>query len=233
MEKAFKNSNKEVLVTEVDLSLANALRRTINEINTLAIQEVEIYRNDSAFSDEVLAHRIGLVPLENQKIKEGEVVEMKLKVESKEDGFDVLSELLGENVCVKELPIVRLNKGQGVEVVAKASLGKGMEHARHLPGLAYYYHLNKITLKPEGKKHSEAAESHPTIFEFDKELKVKNEWACNFDSEDLNVPGVEISPTEKLVYIIETWGGMSCAEIISESAKVLRKYLEEVKKELK
>ncbi len=233
MEKVFKSKEKEVLVSDINVSLANALRRTMNEVSTLAIKEVDIYRNDSSFSDEILAHRIGLVPLENEKLKEGDVIELKLKVESGEEGFEVLSGALGENVCVEELPLVRLNKGQGVELVARASLGKGTEHARHLPGLIYYYHLNKILIKPEGKKHSEPAENHPEVFEFNGELKVKNEWACNFDSEDLDVPGIEISPTEKLVYIIESWGGMSCHEIISESAKVLNKNLEEVKKALK
>jgi DNA-directed RNA polymerase subunit D len=233
MEKVLKEKTKEVLITDIDISLANALRRTINELKTLAVTEVDLYRNDSAFSDEILVHRVGLIPLKNEKLKADEVVEMKLKVESKEDGFDVVSESLGESVCVDGIPIVRLNKGQGVELVARASLGIGKEHARHIPGLVYYYHLNKITIKPEGKKHSEAAESHSDVFEFSGDLKVKNEWACNFDAEDLNVPGVEISPTEKLVYIIESWGGMSCAEIISESTKVLSKNLEEVKKKLK
>ncbi len=233
MEKVLKNKNKEVLVSQLDVSLANALRRTINELNTLAIREVDIYRNDSSFSDEILAHRIGLIPLQNEKIKEGDVIELKLKVESTVDGFDVLSGSLGESICIQELPIIRLNKGQGVEVIARASLGTGKEHARHIPGLVYYYHLNKISIKPEGKKNSQPAESHPEVFEFDKELKVKNEWACNFDLEDLNVPGVEISPTEKLVYVIESWGGMSCSEIITESAKALEKNLEEVKKALK
>lgn len=233
MEKVLKENLKEVLVADIDVCLANALRRTINEINTLAIKEVDVYRNDSAFSDEILVHRIGLVPLKNEKIKEGEIVEFRLKVESKEDGWDVNSDLLGDSVCVSEIPLTRLNKGQGVELVAKASLGSGKEHARHLPGLVYYYHLNKINIKSEGKKHLEVAENYPKIFEFNGELKVKNDWACTLDSEDLNVPGIEISPTEKLVFIVESWGSMSCGEIIAESAKVLKNNLEAIKKVLK
>ncbi len=233
MEKVFKDSAKEVLVTKIDVTLANAIRRTINEISTLAIKEVDIYRNDSSFSDEIVAHRIGLVPLQNEKIKEGDVIELKLKVESHDDGVDVLSESLGEGVCIKNLPIIRLNKGQGIEVVARASLGKGSDHARHIPGLVYYYHLNKIILKPEAKKHQEPAERYPKVFTFDGELKVKNAWACNFDSEDLNVPGVEITPTDDLVIVAESWGLMDCGEILTESAKVLNKNLEEVKKALK
>lgn len=228
-----KQQNKEVLVVPIEISLANAIRRTVNEIKTIAVKEVDVYRNDSAFSDEILAHRIGLIPLKNEKIKDGDVIELKLKVESKEDGFDILSGSLGESVSIAEIPIIRLNKGQGIEFVARASIGTGKEHARHTPGLVYYYNLNKITIKPEGKKHSELAENHPEVFKFDGELKVKNEWACNFDAEDIETPGVEITPTEKIVFVVESWGMMSCSEIVKESVKVLSKNLEDVKKALK
>ncbi|KAF2442182.1 DNA-directed RNA polymeras-like proteines I and III subunit RPAC1 [Karstenula rhodostoma CBS 690.94] len=48
----------------VDTSLANALRRIlISEVPTLAIEDVFIYQNTSIIQDEVLAHRLGLVPL--------------------------------------------------------------------------------------------------------------------------------------------------------------------------
>ncbi|GAM85992.1 hypothetical protein ANO11243_040020 [Dothideomycetidae sp. 11243] len=48
----------------VDASIANAFRRIlISEIPTLAIEDVFIYNNTSIIQDEVLCHRIGLVPL--------------------------------------------------------------------------------------------------------------------------------------------------------------------------
>lgn len=233
MEKVFKQDGKEIFVGEMNISLANAIRRSVNEVKTLAMKEVEIYKNDSSFPDEILAHRIGLVPLTNEKLKEGDEMDLKFKIESKEDGFDVLSERLGELSCIKNIPIVRLNKGQAIEIVGKASMGTGKEHARHLPGLIYYYNYNKIAISAEGKKHSELAEKYPLVFEFNNELKVKNEWACNFDTEDVNTPGITITPTEELVFVVESWGMMSCSDIINESVKVLNKNLEELKKELK
>ena len=233
MEKVFKENGKEIVVSNVDVSLANAIRRSINEIDVLAIKEIDVFRNDSAFSDEMLAHRIGLIPIENQKLKEGDVIEMKLKIESKENEFDVLSESLGDNVCIKDLPIIRLDKGQGVELIARASAGKGKEHARHIPGLVYYYEEKKITLKPEAKKVSELATKYPSVFEFDNELKVKNEWACNFDEEDVGIKGVEIKSTDSLVFVVEGWGMMECKEIVSESVKVLKKQLDDLKKAFK
>ncbi|KAI5294134.1 DNA-directed RNA polymerase core subunit rpc40 [Ascosphaera acerosa] len=48
----------------VDASIANALRRIIiSEVPTLAIETCYIHNNTSVIQDEVLAHRLGLIPL--------------------------------------------------------------------------------------------------------------------------------------------------------------------------
>lgn len=48
----------------VDASIANALRRVmLAEVPTMAIEHVYIFNNTSIVHDEVLAHRMGLVPL--------------------------------------------------------------------------------------------------------------------------------------------------------------------------
>lgn len=49
----------------VDVSFANALRRIlIGEVPTMAIETVFIWDNTSIIHDEVLAHRIGLIPID-------------------------------------------------------------------------------------------------------------------------------------------------------------------------
>ena len=48
---------KLVLRLTISESLANAVRRSLSEVPTLAIDEVEIFSNDSALYDEMLAHR--------------------------------------------------------------------------------------------------------------------------------------------------------------------------------
>ncbi|RHZ86907.1 hypothetical protein Glove_42g50 [Diversispora epigaea] len=48
----------------VDAAIANALRRVmIAEVPTMAIEKVYIYDNTSIIQDEVLAHRLGLIPI--------------------------------------------------------------------------------------------------------------------------------------------------------------------------
>jgi DNA-directed RNA polymerase I and III subunit RPAC1 len=48
----------------VDAPIANALRRILlSEVPSVAIDTVFITRNTSILQDEVLAHRLGLIPL--------------------------------------------------------------------------------------------------------------------------------------------------------------------------
>jgi DNA-directed RNA polymerase I and III subunit RPAC1 len=52
-------------ISGVDVSFANALRRImISEVPTIAIEHVYMWNNSSIVHDEVLAHRIGLVPID-------------------------------------------------------------------------------------------------------------------------------------------------------------------------
>lgn len=57
------------LLTHTDVSMANALRRImISETPTIAIEIVQIRTNTSALPDELLSHRLGLVPLQSHQV---------------------------------------------------------------------------------------------------------------------------------------------------------------------
>ena len=48
----------------IDSSIANSFRRILlSEVPTMAIEKVHVYNNTSVIQDEVLAHRLGLIPL--------------------------------------------------------------------------------------------------------------------------------------------------------------------------
>ena len=56
-------------IEDIDTGIANALRRImLTQIPVLAIEEVEFLENNSGFYDELLAHRLGLVPLTFSKM---------------------------------------------------------------------------------------------------------------------------------------------------------------------
>ena len=80
--EVIENKNERVILRiNSNEPLANAIRRSISEVPTLAIDEVEIYKNDSALFDEVLAHRLGLLPLKTEKSMTGKTkIDLCLKV---------------------------------------------------------------------------------------------------------------------------------------------------------
>ena len=57
-------------VNNIDLYLANTLRRVIiSEIPTIAIDLVSITKNTTALNSEMIAHRLGLVPIDSKLVE--------------------------------------------------------------------------------------------------------------------------------------------------------------------
>ena len=235
MNSIQKTSDKIIFTEKVNISLANAIRRSTDEIPILAISECDIYKNDSALYDEIITHRLGLIPLKNQKIKDGEVIEYKFKAKGTGDGVMIMASELGEDVVYPETPIVLLGEGQEIELVAKAKAGRGTQHARFSPGILTYKHLAKISITSEGEKQTELAELYPEVFEmFGEKIKVKDAAACELDQEDMeSYPGVTIKFDDDLVFTIESWGQIEAKEIFTESCKALKGNLSEVLKAIK
>ena len=130
MEIIENTKERVVLRMEANESLANAIRRSVSEVPTLAIDEVEIFKNDSALYDEIVSHRLGLVPLKTEKsMSKKTKIEFKL---SKKGPCTVYSGDLdgaGE-VIYKNIPITILGKEHKLELVATAILGTALEHAK-------------------------------------------------------------------------------------------------------
>jgi DNA-directed RNA polymerase alpha subunit len=62
-----KEQELEFDLIGVTPALANAFRRImISEVPSMAIEKVHIYNNTSIIQDEILAHRIGLIPLRGE-----------------------------------------------------------------------------------------------------------------------------------------------------------------------
>jgi len=136
---------------------ANSLRRlSISEVPTMAIDEVVILENSSAMYDELIAHRLGLIPLKTDLTRfvlpdqcdcrstlgcSKCRVLLVLDAEAVDRPRTVYSgDMVSEDAVVKpislNIPIVKLAPGQKIKLEAYAKLGRGKEHAKWQPTTA-------------------------------------------------------------------------------------------------
>src|SRR5271154_1378684 len=157
--KVLEESDEKVFLQfdGIDRSYANAIRRfCIAEVPSMAIDDIVILENSSVLYDEILAHRLGMIPLRTdleryvlpekcdcgsplgcQKCR----VLLVLDATAKEKPRTVVSgDLVSEDRDISpvspNIPIVKLAVGQSVKLEAYARLGRGKEHAKWQPAAA-------------------------------------------------------------------------------------------------
>ncbi len=204
-----KSKDKIVFSDELSEELANAIRRSALEIPILAIEDVEFTKNDSALYDQIIAHRLGLVPLKTPKTydlksecsckgKGCSKCTVQLKLVAKGPCTVYSGDLKGKaEVVFENMPIVILEEEQELELVATAILGIGIDHAKFSPGLVYYRHLGDLE---EDKSFSEGKIS-------------------------------EAKKSDELMFIIESFGQIDASQIFNEAVNCLIENLKKIKKE--
>ena len=235
MEKINESENKLVFKAEIEESLANAVRRYINKIPLLAIDEVEISKNDSALYDETVAHRMGLLPLKTkEKLKEDSEIKMKLKV--KKEGPVYSEELSGkaEPVYGKE-PITILNEGQALEVTAIARVGEGQKHAKFSPGFLVYRNLSTITLDKKYLEKIKASCPEAKVENKGEKIVIEDDGVksivdvCGGFAEKEG-ESVDIEDKDGLVISLESFGQIAPKEMFVQATDILKKDLAELGK---
>lgn len=233
-----KKENQISFHAEISESLANAIRRSVSQIPVLAIDEVEISKNDSPLYDETVAHRLGLIPLKFKKPDSKKP--FKLKLEVKNEGFVYSKDLKGDlEVVYDKMPITYLKKEEEIKIVATTILGTGSEHAKFVPGLMFY--RNVPTIKVSGDCPKEIAELCPkNVFESkDGKVQLKDISECDLcglcseHCKKKNKDWVQISPVDELIITIESFGQLDAKDIFKKAIGVLKKDLAEVGKNLK
>ncbi|MBU0958882.1 MAG: DNA-directed RNA polymerase subunit D [Nanoarchaeota archaeon] len=230
MEIIEKKENSVSFTCEMDFGLANSIRRYFNKIPVLAIDEVEISKNDSPLYDETIAHRLGLIPLKSDK-PITEKTEAKLKLSSNQEGFVYSGNLKGSGVkpAHDTFPITLLNKGQEIEFEAIARVGRGITHAKFNPGFMAYREVMDIKLEKDAPK--EVVEVCPAgALKYDNgKVVVSNDLACDMCGACLNIGKkqekefVKISPSDKLLITVESFGQYEPKEIFKKAIEELKK----------
>ena len=238
MKTINKKDNQITFTASIDESLANAIRRYVDQIPILAIDEVEISKNDSPLYDETIAHRIGMIPLKMDKTINEKSSEQ-LTLIAKSDGIIYSGDLKGRvNPVYEKIPITILKKGQEFEVLATAKVGKGSEHVKFSPGLMFYRNAIKIKLDKDCPK--EIVDVCPQgIFKIEGgKVAVVGEEKCDMCEactdfcikEGKN--SVELIPTEELAITVESFGQISEEEIFKKAIEALKEDLQEVTKKV-
>jgi len=238
MELINKKDNQIKFIAEIEESLANAIRRYMNQIPVLAVDEVEISRNDSPLYDETIAHRIGLIPIKIDKSVNMKTIS-KLKLAAKEEGVVYSGGLKGGlKVVYEHIPITTLNKGQELNIIAVVKEGKGEEHAKFSPGLMFYRNVVDIKLDKDCPK--EVVNICPKkVFDFKEgNVIVRDSSECDMCEACIEVcrkhkkDSIKLIPTKKLVISLESFGQINVKEIFKKSIEILKKDLAEISKKI-
>jgi DNA-directed RNA polymerase subunit D len=247
--------------------IANALRRClISEVPKMAIETVEFhlgpirdeegneYESVSPLFDEIVAHRLGLVPVPSDPIMFVEKDKCTCGGEgcpsctimyslNKKGPCEVYSgdlEPLGsQEFRIKDelIPIVKLGPGQAILVYASAELGTGKRHAKWqvTNGVGYKYYP---TVKIDPKK----CDSGATCVDlcprkvFSKEgdtVKIMDEEACMLCMacvKQCHTKAVSVEADKtKFIFTFETDGSLTAKQTLSKALELLEQKFENFK----
>lgn len=238
------------ILSGVDVSFANALRRImIAEVPCMAINEVVILDNTSPMFDEILAHRLSLIPIRTDlerfsfpdECECGGVgcprcqVTLILDVRAEEGPRVVYSgDLSSSDPFVKPvsdgIPIAKLASNQRIFLEAYARLGRGRDGAKWQPvsACAYKYVPRIIVSSDKCISCGDCIEVCPRkVLEFDENnipylRDYLNCNLCRACEEICEVEAIKVDPDENaFIFYVESTGVLPASKIVEFSARIL------------
>ncbi len=259
MQISIFNINKKTntityLIKGVKPYFINSIRRAIIAYTpTLAIEDVEFRKNTSVLYDEIIAHRLGLIPLKTDldtyelpskcSCKGAGCARCQVKVILKEKGPKMVKakDLKFNDPKIKpvypEMPIVKLLENQELELEAIAVLGQGKDHAKWSP--AHVYYRNMPVIKIKNKKTSKALEivnkCPKQLFKIENQmltLDEKNLWKCSLCEacKEIAPNDIEFSYKEdEFLFFVESFGQLEHKDIMIKACEMLKEELNALK----
>ncbi len=256
--------NMRLLIKEVDVPYVNALRRVIiSEVPCMAIDEVVMLENSSIMQDEMIAHRLGLIPLKTDLDSYNLPEDCKcqsefgcnlcrvtliLDVEAKEGTRSVYSgELVSENKEVTPvsdtIPIAKLAKEQKLRLEAYARLGKGKNHAKWQPvSMCAYKYFPKIQIS---SKHCDSCGKcvdicpRKVLAKTGDKIEVKDLVACTLCQDcaeacSQDPKAIQVGWEENtFIFSLESSGALKPDRILKEAVRILDRQLKEFEGQIK
>lgn len=247
-----KGNYASFLVKGTTPAFINALRRAVMDlVPTMAIEDVEIRLNNSVLYDETIAHRLGLIPLSTDlktynfpdkckcKGKGCAACQLVLTLKAKGPGTVYASDIKSKDPKVKPVfpktPIVKLLKGQEIQVECIAILGQGKEHAKWSPGLSWYRLLPDFQFEKDDKAQ-DAANACPTNVLEVKAGKAAVKSGKLYDCHlcegcvDACPKGVKLTPSgNDFIFYLDGFGQLNPKQIMASAAEMLAEKFDEFK----
>ncbi|MFW6285543.1 MAG: DNA-directed RNA polymerase subunit D [Nanoarchaeota archaeon] len=167
-----QKNNKAFITFEKGYNtIVNSIRRIIlEEVPTIAIEEVEVIKNESPLYDETIAQRLGLIPLttdiQSYNFKSQcscggvgcAMCEVKMSLKQNEPGFVYSCSIKSDDPQIvpvdNEIPITKLFKNHQLDLNLRAILGQGKEHAKWSPAHSYLQETDdklELIIEPFGQ----------------------------------------------------------------------------------
>ncbi len=238
-------------------TFANTLRRLImSEVPTMAIDEVIIIENTTPLYDEIVAHRLGLLPLKtdlSNYVLPSECecggqgctsceVSLTLEVSGEKDIEIVYSNsLLSQDPKITpvfpNIPILKMAKNQKIFLEAIARLGRGIDHAKWQPiSTVSYKYYPVVQFNEKNCTYCEdCVNACPRdIIKIENgKISAQNVINCSLCNQCVDVcetNAVFITTTgTDFIFTIESTGALSTKEILLKSLKILNGKADEFK----
>ncbi len=242
------------LIEDSNPQFVNALRRiTISEIPILAIDYVDFSVNNSVLYNEIIAHRLGLIPLvfnpkdfhfkeEHEKGKTCSMCEVVFAINKKGPTIIYSKDMKSSNPDVKPLydniPIVELFDDQRLKLEASAFLGLGLKHSRYQAANSFYRYYPSVRTNGKISNIDEVIKSCPK-----NALKFENnKFSVNLDC-DLCKQCLKIAKPKgvleivgdntKFIFNVESVSGLKPEDIVLHAVNILKKKVKEFNRETK
>lgn len=254
-----KERSARFVVSNTTHYFVNALRRTmLRDVPKLAIEDVIFYDNTSPLFDEIIAHRLSMVPLptdlellvtRDQCKCKGEgcpSCTVRYTLSREEPGMIYSGDLQPENerwrVVDPKIPIVELFEGQRLILEAEAILGKGKDHAKWQTVIAPGYKNYPIITIDQDKIDEDLKKKvidlcpRDVFEEREGKLVTKDIENCSLCKSCMEITGgaIEVKGDEnKFIFKFETDGSLDPKRVLIEASKILEEKYREFEKLIK
>ena len=244
----------QFLLEDSNPQFANALRRImISEVPILSIEKVEFSANDSVLYNEMIAHRLGLVPLvfspkdfhfkdKHDDEKTCTDCEVVFAINKKGPGVVYTKDMKSSNPDVKplydDIPLVELFEDQKLKLDAFAYLGYGKDHARNQGALATYRYYATVSSTGKIENPEECVRKCPRHALKINGKNILIDISCDMCKECMKVckpaGGIELKEDNtKFIFNIESVSGLSPQDLVLQAVDILKSKVKDFEKEAK